>query len=69
MTKMKRMGGEPRHVDPVDATFAAMFLAELVECLEHFRAVFPDSRLCCRFVQAVKGGIAAARLPPAVYTS
>jgi hypothetical protein len=46
-------------LDPVDATFSALFLAELLGYLEQFRAVFPDSRLYRRFAQAVKGVIAA----------
>jgi hypothetical protein len=46
-------------VDPVDGRFGALFLAELHEYLECFKAVFPDSRLYRRFAQAVKGVIAA----------
>lgn len=59
MTKMKRIAKEPVCVDPVDATFATPFLAELREYLEHFKAVFPDRRLYRCFIQAVKGVIAA----------
>jgi hypothetical protein len=59
MTKVKRITKEPICIDPVDATFAAPFLAELFQYLEHFKAVFPDRRLYRRFVQAVKGVIAA----------
>ena len=58
MTKVKRISKEPVCIDPVD-TIVALFLGELLEHLEHFKAVFPDPRLYCRFVQAVKGVIAA----------
>jgi hypothetical protein len=59
MTKVKRITKESICIDPVNATFATPFLAELLEPLAHFKAVFPDRRLYCRFVQAVKGVIAA----------
>jgi hypothetical protein len=59
MTKMKRTTKERVRFDPVDATFGALFLAQLHEYLECFKAVFPDSRMYCRFAQAIKGVIAA----------
>jgi hypothetical protein len=59
MTKMERITKERVTVDRIDSTFDGLFLAELREYLERFRAVFPDSRMYCRFVQAVKGVIAA----------
>jgi hypothetical protein len=59
MTKTEKAAREHVAFDPVDATFGTLFLAGLCEYLERFRAVFPDSRLYCRFAQAVKGVIAA----------
>jgi hypothetical protein len=56
---MKRMTKERVRVDPVDGTFDGLLLAELHEYLARFKAVFPDSRMYCRFAQAVKGVIAA----------
>jgi hypothetical protein len=59
MTRVRRKTEEHVRVDPVDGTFDTLFLAALHEYLERFKAVFPDSRMYCRFVQAVKGLIAA----------
>ena len=59
MTKMEREAERPVCIDPVDATFGALFLAQLRDYLESFRAVFPDRRLYRRFAQAVKGVIGA----------
>jgi hypothetical protein len=59
---MTKIGIEAERIacpDPVDATFSTLFLAQLRDYLESFRAVFPDKRLYRRFAQAVKGVIGA----------
>lgn len=45
--------------DPVDSTFHLPLLAQLYDYLQPFADIFPDWRLFRRFVQAVKGVIAA----------
>jgi hypothetical protein len=56
MTKTNKAAREHMAFGPVDATFGTLFLAGLCEYLERFRAVFPDSRLYCRFAQAAYSG-------------
>ena len=58
MTKI-RVGAERIACDPVDATFDALFLAQLLDYLESFRGALPDKRLYRRIAQAVKGVIGA----------
>jgi hypothetical protein len=55
---------EADHVqwDPVDGTFDPPILAQLGGYLEDYTLVFPDERLYRRFVEAIKGLI-AARVP------
>ena len=48
--------------DPVDGTFDLPILAQLGAYLEEYARVFPDERLYRRFVEAIKGLI-AARVP------
>lgn len=48
--------------DPVDGTFDLPILAQLGAYLEEYAWVFPDERLYRRFVEAIKGLI-AARVP------